>query len=280
MLRYNFFIFFLILCLPISLFAAVETRQISITIDDLPFVGTTHNKPGNLRREHERFMRIMQNLIDHKVPATGFVVAGTIEKDQWQLLESFQNAGFVIGNHTYSHANLNRTDPQKYISDIAQADEILTPLMSNPKFFRYPYLAEGKGETKQQVYDYLISQGYVIAPVTIDSKDFRFNAQLLAIHWRNRDKHINHIKKRYLDYIWKQTLRAEKKANGKPVKQILLIHANLLNSHALGDIIQMYKDHGYQFISLSEALTPNDENNELSSSIIPAFSANEATDDT
>ena len=40
----------------------------------------------------------------------------------------------------------------------------------------------------------------------------------------------------------------------KPVKQIILLHANLLNSHFLGDIIQMYRDHGYKFITLEEAL--------------------------
>ncbi|WP_133128168.1 polysaccharide deacetylase family protein [Legionella nagasakiensis] len=245
-----------------------QVRQIAITIDDLPFVGTTHNKPGNLQREHDRFMKIMQSLIDHRVPATGFVVGGTIEQGQWQLLEDFQKAGFVIGNHTYSHPNLNRTAPKQYINDIARADQILAPLMSKPKYFRYPYLAEGKGEAKQEVQNFLIENDYIIAPVTIDSKDFRFNEQLLAIHWRERDKHLNQIKKRYLDYIWQQTLRAEKKAKDQPVvQQILLIHANLLNSHALGDIIQMYKDHGYQFVSLSEILNPSEPPTPLLSSI-------------
>ncbi len=33
-----------------------------------------------------------------------------------------------------------------------------------------------------------------------------------------------------------------------------MIHANLLNSFCLGDIIEMYKSHGYRFISLTEAL--------------------------
>lgn len=231
-----------------------QVREVAITIDDLPFVGTTHNKPGNLRRERERFQNIMQSLIDHNVPAIGFVVSGTIEKDQWSLLEAFHNAGFEIGNHTHTHLNLNRSSAEQYIENIAQADKILAPIMSNPKYFRYPYLAEGKGDTKQQVRNYLKENQYIVAPVTIDSKDFEFNARFLNIHWRHRDKHLNRIKREYLNYIWRQTQLAEKKANGKPVKQILLIHANLINSHALGDIIQMYKDNGYQFITLSEAM--------------------------
>jgi len=249
---------FLLLLSLVTHFSHAQVRQIAITIDDLPFVGTTNNKPGNLKREHDRFMNIMQALIDHNVPATGFVFVGSIEQGQWELLEKFHKAGFVIANHTYSHLNLNQTNAQKYIDDIARGDKILTPLFSDQKFFRYPYLAEGKGDTKQQVHDYLAANQYIVAPVTIDSKDYRFNEQLFAIPFRSRDKNLSQMKRRYLNYIWNQTLKAEKKAQDKPVKQILLIHANLLNSHFLGDIIQMYKDNGYEFISLSEALSNSD----------------------
>ena len=233
---------------------AKQTKEIAITIDDLPFVGTTHNKPGNLRREKERFMLMLESIKKHNIPAVGFVVAGTIEKDQWQLLESFHQAGLTIGNHTHTHANLNRTSAEKYINDIAKADQVLEPLMQGPKFFRYPYLAEGKGTTKEQVQAYLWQNNYIIAPVTIDSKDFKFNQRLLSIHWRSRQKHINRIKNQYLNYMWRQTLRAERLSGDKQESQILLIHANYLNAYVMDDLIQMYKDKGYTFITLEKAL--------------------------
>lgn len=228
-------------------------REIAITIDDLPFVGTDSNDAGNLKRSHDRFVKILQSLIDHQVPATGFVIAGSIGKGQWQLLEEFRKEGFELGNHTYSHANLNKISSGKYIDEIAYADKILTPVMTQPKYFRYPYLAEGKGQIKQDVQDYLTENQYTVAPVTIDSKDYLFNARLLSVSWRARNQYLSQIKQQYLDYIWKQTLLAEKRSHGAG-KQILLIHANLLNSHLLGDVIQMYKHNGYHFISLSEAL--------------------------
>jgi len=103
--------------------------------------------------------------------------------------------------------------------------------------------------------EYLQQNNYKIAPVTIDSKDFRFNEQLYHVPYRARENYIlNTMKGRYLSYIWDQTLRAEKRANGQPVKQILLIHANLLNSYLLGDIIHMYKENGYKFVTLTAAL--------------------------
>lgn len=240
-----------------STFSFAYEKEIAITIDDLPFVGTAGRNEAKLQRKHDRFMAIVQALVDNKVPATGFVIANSIEKDQWQLLEAFKDAGFIIGNHTYSHANLNATSAEKYIANIEKADKILEPLMGSPKYFRYPYLAEGHGEKKAEVLTYLHDHDYIVAPVTIDSKDFQFNQRLYAIPYRLRDKNINQLKQKYLAYMWNQTLKAEQRApkvEGKPVKQILLIHANLLNSHAMGDIIELYRKNGYRFISLPEAL--------------------------
>lgn len=245
-------LFLVILCFSNACLA--QEREIAITIDDLPLVASRMNTEGNRKRATDRFNNIMQAFIQYKVPVTGFVIAGAIEKGQWEFLEQFRQAGFQIGNHTYSHFNLNRTNADKYIADLDKADKILTPIMTEPKYFRYPYLAEGKKEAKQKVYDYLTAHNYTIAPVTIDSKDFNFNEMTYKVPFRSRPQYIAKLKKRYLDFIWKQTLRAERKANGKPVKQILLIHANVLNSYLLPDVLEMYQKNGYKFISLEEAL--------------------------
>ncbi|MCA0402772.1 MAG: polysaccharide deacetylase family protein [Proteobacteria bacterium] len=230
-------------------------KEIAITIDDLPFVGSANNNPAKLQREHDRFMSILNALVENKVPATGFVIAGSIEKGQWELLEAFQQAGLTLGNHTFSHLNLNTTNTDKYIANVDRADKILSSIMpSETKYFRYPYLAEGRGDKKQKVIDYLSLNHYTIAPVTIDSKDFRFNERLYKIPYRLRAQNLNQMKKQYLAYIWDQTVRAEKRAGDKPVKQILLIHSNLINSYFLADIIKMYQEHGYKFITLGEAL--------------------------
>lgn len=247
----------ILVCLSLILFTLVahaETREIAITIDDLPLVASKMNTPGNQQRSTERFDRIIAALTENQVPATGFVIAGAIETGQWEFLERFKNAGFSIGSHTYSHPNLNRMSAEKYISDIDRADQKLAPLFTEPKYFRYPYLAEGNKVTKPEVLAYLNEHHYVVAPVTIDTKDFAFNERLYKVPFRSREAYVQKIKGEYLAYILKQTVKAEKIANGRPVKQILLIHANLLNSYLLSDVIQLFKYRGYQFITLTEAL--------------------------
>ncbi len=239
------------MCLVLSNYSFSADRQIAITIDDLPFVGFANNNEALLKREEVLFTEILKPLIANNVPVTGFVIAGAIEKGQWQWLEQFQQAGFVLGNHTFSHANLNGMSAQKYKVDVDKADKILAPLMSSPKYFRYPFLAEGKGVKRQEIQDYLEANNYIVAPVTVDSKDFIFNAKLYTVPSRLRAQKIKKLKPQYLAYIWNETLKTQ---NSKRTKQILLIHANLLNSYCMNDIIEMYKKNGYRFISLSEAL--------------------------
>ncbi|KTD08547.1 polysaccharide deacetylase family protein [Legionella jamestowniensis] len=246
-------LYFILFLLP-SLCLAEQVREIAITIDDLPLVGARMDTPGNQQRATERFARIMKALTDYNVPATGFVIAGSIAKGQMAFLEQFRQAGFMLGNHTYSHYNLNQMSAEKYITDVDRADKKLTSVLTEPKYFRYPYLAEGSNQKKQKVLDYLAAHNYIIAPVTVDSLDFRFNEKIYKVPYRQRENYIKKLKSQYLAFIWKQTLRAEKRAKGKPVRQILLIHANILNSYVLADILQMYKDNGYKFISLAEAL--------------------------
>lgn len=237
-----------------SSLCCAQEKEIAITIDDLPLVASRMNTPANRQRSIDRFTQIIQAFQKYKVPATGFVIAGAIEKGQWEFLEQFRQAGLMLGNHTYSHYNLNQMSAEKYIADLERADKILAPIMTQPKYFRYPYLAEGNKKTKQKVYDYLNEHHYTIAPVTIDSKDFEFNKMVYRVPYRARAAYIEKLKPRYLAYIWKQTLLAEKKSQGKNGKQILLIHANLLNSYLLGDILHMYQENGYKFISLTDAL--------------------------
>ncbi len=244
------FFFSLALCSSLSW---AQGREIAITIDDLPLVASRMNNPANQQRSTDRFTSIVQTFIEYKVPATGFVIAGAIAKGQWAFLEQFRDAGLMLGNHTYSHYNLNTMSAEKYIADIARADKILAPILSSPKYFRYPYLAEGNRKTKAKVLDYLNTHHYIVAPVTIDSKDFAFNEGIYKVPYRTREQYIQKLKPKYLAYIWKQTLRAEKRSPNES-KQILLIHANLLNSYLLGDILEMYQKNGYKFISLTEAL--------------------------
>lgn len=247
-----------IFLLGLSPFCFAFEREVAITIDDLPFVGSANYNMVKLERERNGLLRIMQVLVDNNVPATGFVISGSIEKGQWELLEQFKQAGFDVGNHTHTHENLNTTSAEKYIANIDKADKKLASLMTtSPRYFRYPYLAEGTGSKRKLVQQYLKANDYVVAPVTIDSKDFLFNYRLYKTPKSLREERLAEIKKKYLAFIWRETLRAEneiKQSDNPDAKQILLIHANWLNSYCMAEVIEMFRNNGYRFVTLGEAL--------------------------
>lgn len=228
-----------------------EKRQIALTIDDLPFVGEGANFHLNM---------IIDAINASEIPATGFVIAGKVRPENWETLHRFEEAGLGIGNHTFTHINLDKVDVDAYIREIDEADKLLSPVLTEPKYFRYPYLAMSQGNKKNKVLNFLISRNYHIAPVTIDSKDFIFNQLLLSVQENQRRIFLETLKPCYLNFIWQQTLKAEQanhiRKNNQP--QVLLIHANLLNAYVLPDIIKLYKQNDFTFISLQEGLkTPS-----------------------
>lgn len=228
-----------------------DTQEIALTIDDLPFVGESKNAHLNM---------IITTLKENNVPATGFIIAGNVREEHWQTLHKFRDAGLGLGNHTLTHINLNQVPAEVYLHEIEEADQILQPVLTQPKYFRYPYLATGRGEKAEIVKKYLNEKNYQIAPITIDSKDFIFNQRLLAIPQLFRRECFHDLELTYLDFIWQQTLKA--KANNQAIHsshkvQILLIHANLLNAYALPNLINLYKQKGFTFVSLEHALQPN-----------------------
>lgn len=236
----------LLFILPSVIFAHKKT--IALTIDDLPFVGEYRNFHLNM---------MMETMLKQDVPAVGFIIGAEVRKDNWEILQKFRDAGFGLGNHTFSHANLNKLQPEEYITDIGKADKKLKPVLTEPKYFRYPYLAMSSGDKRNKILCYLAKNNYQVAPITIDSKDFVFNQRLLSVPEIDRRAYLNEMKPFYLDFIWQQTLKAEEHSHyhhNPEQGQILLIHANLLNAYVLPDIITMYKEQGYEFVSLDSAL--------------------------
>ena len=223
-------------------------RELAITIDDLPFVGESKNFHLNM---------IINAFKANDTPATGFIIAKEVTPQNLPMLHKFHDSGLSLGNHTLSHTNLNNVDANTYIQEIDSADKILSPILTEPKYFRYPYLVMGTGLKKTKVMQYLSSKNYQVAPISIDSKDFVFNQLLLSVPEPERRHFLTVLKPCYLDFIWQQTLKAEEHSRyaHKPNEaQILLIHANLLNAYVLPDIINLYKQNGFNLVSLEDAL--------------------------
>lgn len=240
----------------VSAIARVPRPQFSITMDDFDWRDAVSLAAA------ERNAAILDTLDKYGHKAALFVIGRNIEDDEGkELLKTWDKAGHLIGNHTYSHRNFNarETDVLKYQSDILRAEALLQEFRRFKKYFRFPMLKEGDTFGKREsMRQFLKIKGYQNGHVTIDNSDWAIDQRLTARLKRDATANIRPYRDFYLEHIWARSQYYDSLAErvlGRPVKHTLLVHFNLLNGLFLGDLLKMYKQKGWELIDAEEAFT-------------------------
>lgn len=228
--------------------------QFAITMDDFNW-----RNPVFLTAE-QRNRAILETLSVHKAKAALFVIGRNADGPEGlSLLQKWDDAGHVIGNHTYSHPSLNRISATEFENEIARTELILIGLNHFRKLFRYPALKEGDTAAKRDhVRAFLKGRGYRVGHVTIDNSDWIVDQRLSARLQRDPNADTKPYRDFYLEHMWDRAQYYDslaKKVLGRPVKHTILTHFNLLNGLFLGDLIEMFKSKGWQLIDSDQAFT-------------------------
>ncbi len=242
-----------------------QRKQVCFTIDDLPTVAYGITDSVFLEQLTDR---LIASLNKNKIPAIGFVNEIKLYKNddpmpfQIQLLNHWVDSGLELGNHTYSHPDFNSVTVQKYTQDILKGELITRELLkqkgSRLTYFRHPFLHVGNSKEKSDSLNlFLINHGYTVAPVTIDNEDYLFALAYQRAHNKKNLNLKNQIKSDYINYMEQKLRYFEKQSHhlfGRDIKQILLLHASLLNADAMDSLAGMFQRNGYEFISMTEVL--------------------------
>lgn len=237
--------------------ATGASREVAITIDDLPRGGDGGGRTFDEIRGMT--VRLLKPLREQKIPVTGFVHPGRTELSPMELrgiLDLWLDAGAELGNHTYSHADLNTVSVEEYEQEILKGEPaLLSALQARGKkleFFRYPMLHAGHTpETKLAIEQFLAAHHYRNAPVTLDDSDYMFAVAYLNPNLAAR------VKREYVPYLESVVAFFERrsvKVVGREFPQIMLLHANELNSRLMPEVLDMFRRRGYLFITLDKAL--------------------------
>jgi peptidoglycan/xylan/chitin deacetylase (PgdA/CDA1 family) len=240
-------------------------RQIAVTIDDLPWATLGDATPATLAQFHPRLVAAMK---EAGIPLIGFVNEGKlvsgdkVETSRVHLLKDWVDAGFDLGNHTYSHADLHAVGLEAYESDILRGEVFLRPLLAErnkkPEWFRHPYLRAGRtAEDKAALKAFLAEHGYRIAPVTVDTSDWVWAGAYRKAIAAGDTASITRLREEYVPYMVSKVDYFEDQSIqllGYNLPQILLMHANEINADTFGALIAAIRARGYEFIDLETAM--------------------------
>jgi peptidoglycan/xylan/chitin deacetylase (PgdA/CDA1 family) len=250
-----------IVIVSIAVLTAIQpakAQQIAFTWDDLP--------AHSALPQGETRVEIGRKLIDamqaeHLTPIYGFVNGVQLEREPASapMLKDWRNAGFLLGNHTWSHVNLSTSSLAEWEADLLKNEPVLQQAAAGTDWhwLRYPFLAEG--DTSQKRSDarkFLADHGYKIAAVTMSFGDYMWNEPYARCIAKNDTAAIAQLESGYLEAAAADAdfRRAMTKALfGHDIPYVLLMHVGAFDARMLPRLLKLYRDKGFNFTTLEEA---------------------------
>jgi len=264
-LRYRLALMMCSLAISVALRAQTPQRTVAITIDDLP-AASANNMTG--AEIFAMTSKLLATLRDQKVPAIGFVNEEKLYKlgdvdDRIKALNLWLDDGFELGNHTFAHTSLNRVPLPVWEEEVIRGETVTNYLLAQHKmkmrFLRYPYLDAGLDlQTRREAEAFLTSRGYHVAPVTMDAWDWMYGGIYEEARKQGDAAFQQKLLESYLSYtttVFDYFEKQSKTLFGYEPKQVLLLHATWLEADHIGDLIDLLRKRGYQFITLADAIS-------------------------
>ena len=240
-------------------------REVAVTFDDLPAPADSvvSYTPEAL---HAMTARLLAELKEYRIPAIGFVNEDKLDRGDFNqrvdILKMWVNAGFSLGNHTYSHVDIDSTPLAAYELDFLRGEEVTDPLLLShgmrERYFRYPFLDVGETmDTARAFREFLKRQGYAVAPVTIDNQEYMFAAVYAHAMATGDTETADRVAAAFLSYmdgVFGYFEKFSRETLGYEPRQVLLLHADELDTDEMGNLVRMMRARGYRFVSLADAL--------------------------
>ena len=253
---------------------SARAQQIAFTWDDLP----AHSAlpPGETRVEIGRkIVAAMKE--EHLPPVYGFVNGILTEEEPLStpMLKDWRDAGLLLGNHTWSHMNLNQHSLAEWEADTLKDEALLKSYMGSEDWhwLRYPNLAEGDTTQKREgARKFLADHRYKIAAVTMSFSDYLYNAPYARCVAKNDAASVAQLEVSYLaaaDATIDYTRAMSKALYGRDIPYVLLMHVGALDARMLPRLLKLYRNKGFTFISLQDAQNDPFYKNDLDLSLPP-----------
>lgn len=175
------------------------------------------------------------------------------------ILSSWNDAGHLIANHTFSHPNFNSeaVTLESFKSELVRNDNIIHSYSNYLPYFRFPYLKEGNTKEKINGFrQFLKEKGYKNGHVTVDASDWYIDSRLVQRIKQNPKADISGFGQYYKKHLLEKAQFYDSCAyvmTHRRIDHVLLLHHNLAAALFLDDLIQHFKDNGWEVINADTA---------------------------
>lgn len=247
---------------------SAQERRVAITVDDLPYARgsmPTANEAEARAAAKSANAKLLAAFQAHHVPVTGFVIQKSVESlgppAGAGILQEWIADGFDLGNHTYSHRDLNGLSPEQMEQEILEGESTIRPLMERAgkriAFLRFPFNHTGDTKLKHDaVAAFLGQHGYRVATCTIDTSDYDFNNAYVRMLANSDKASARKLREEYLAYTSTEIdyyAALNKQVLGYDPPEVMLLHDNRLNADTIGEVLRLFEEKGYRFVSLEAA---------------------------
>lgn len=237
---------------------ALSAQELAITFDDLPAHGPL--PPGETR------LQVAQSILDtihreHLPKVYGFVNGlRTVDAPaSTPVLDLWHNAKEPLGNHTWSHPDLNTLTAEQFLAEVDQDTALLQRYdhRGDTRWLRYPFLHEGDTVEKHRaVRAGLAARGYRVAEVTLDFEDYLWNEPYARCTAKGDTAALQYLHDSYLASAEQYVAVARDNARQtfhRDIPYILLLHIGAFDAKMLPELLALYRRDGFRFVSLPRA---------------------------
>lgn len=237
---------------------AEPAPELAFTFDDLPAHASL---PNNTTRVEIAAQTIAALKAVH-APAEGFINGVQTEREPASapVLKLWRDAGFPLGNHGWSHANLDQISDAQFAEEVAKNEPLLQSLMGKADWhwFRYPFLAEGGADParRARIRKLLADKGYKVAPVTMGFDDWAYNDTYARCVAKGDQAAISKMETAWLEAAEANIGRYRAMAHslyGRDIPYVILMHLGAFDARMMPRLLSLYQRHGFRFVSLAEA---------------------------
>ncbi len=177
------------------------------------------------------------------------------------VLSSWNDAGHLIANHTFTHPSFNRknTSLEAFKIELTKNDSIIRAYSNYYRYFRFPFLKEG--DTKEKIEGFrafMKEKGYKNGHVTIDASDWYIANRLAKRLNENPKADISGFREYYKMHLLDRATFYDSLAyqlTNRRINHVILLHHNLAAALFLDDLIKHFVANGWEITDADKAYT-------------------------